>query len=388
MNRPLIITIGIVIILLVVALWAYLLIFGAPTETRGVFTNLGLVPEAEREVRIVEPVLEQEGAQLSLSSQALQQLTTRAVAGASFISEDGKPAILYAESGTGHIYKIDLESKRETQISVSTFAQTAKALFSPLGTAVALTEFNDYSSKTSVGIINSSDSTLQVSSLPGEAENIAFKDETTVYYTKNSDNGTVGYSYNSKTDSTSTLFTLDIPSIRMLWGHSVEGFYAYTKPSQYLEGYIYKITNGKLSPLPIQGFGLTAFAYKDQVVVTNISDDGYTSVMFENGIQKKQPLLMLEEKCVTSPLSSSEIWCASDVARQEAEYLEDWYKGIVTSTDYLWLTDLEYESAQLIIDFKSASGRSIDVTNMSIDAQGKNLLFINKIDQTLWMYRI
>ena len=124
MNRPLIITIGIVILLAVISLWVYLLAYGAPQAPREVFTNLGLF-NGQIEEGVTPMVEEDAGISLALSNEPLQQISTRAIAGFGFSSSTQGDKIRYAELGTGHIYEIDMVNATELQITLTTFPQTA-----------------------------------------------------------------------------------------------------------------------------------------------------------------------------------------------------------------------------------------------------------------------
>ena len=44
MNKPLIFTIAITVVLLIAGIWVYLMLFGSPQNTGEVFTNLGFQP--------------------------------------------------------------------------------------------------------------------------------------------------------------------------------------------------------------------------------------------------------------------------------------------------------------------------------------------------------
>jgi hypothetical protein len=43
---------------------------------------------------------------------------------------------------------------------------------------------------------------------------------------------------------------------------------------------------------------------------------------------------------------------------------------------------------ELVSDFTYASGRNIDIAQIGIDTEGERLYFINKNDNTLWMYTL
>ena len=57
MNRALVITVGIVIIIIVLGVWVYLMLFGTPEKTGDVFTNLGF-EISQQDTTIAPPQLQ------------------------------------------------------------------------------------------------------------------------------------------------------------------------------------------------------------------------------------------------------------------------------------------------------------------------------------------
>lgn len=385
MNRPLIITIGITIVLFVLSVWVYLLVFGTPKETKDIFANLGVIEPSEEIVEIVPAnTTSDRSGKLALTGSALQQLTTRAVAGFAFASSS---IVRYVERGTGHMYEINLDSGVETQISLTTFPQTVKAIFSPKATEVALISYIQYEQKVSIGAINSDTEQIEVIAFPYNAQNISFADETTVYFTLEEDKKTTGYTYNLEAHSQLKLFTTQLQDI-IVWGSDVSGeMYIQTKPTKYLEGYLYTISENVLTAVTSPAYGLTSFINGEYIITSEVKDLSYVSQWLHDDTSTNQPILMIKEKCVFDPIEVAKTWCASPL-ETNSDYLENWYKGKLTSQDYLWSTSLDAQSSTLIGDLSTLSGRTIDVTDISINTDGAILLFGNKIDQTLWIYRI
>lgn len=391
MKRPLIITIGIVIILLVLGLWVYLLVFGTPKESSEVFTNLGILAKNETQVRVVDPLQtqggKQEGVQLALGGLELQQLTTRAVAGFAFASSSSS-IVRYVEKGTGHVYEIDLTSGQETQISLLTLPQTVRAFFSPDAESIAFVSYDTYTTNVVVGTLTKNQEQMDIAELPQNAQNISFKNDSTLYYSLTTDGVTKGYSYNINTLTSTELLSIELADIDLTWGNGLTSIYAQTKPSQYAEGYLYTVSKNILLPVGQSHTGLTSVLSNTNVINSYIEDGIYMSSRLFNATNSMQSIVMLDEKCVFNPLAETSIWCASPKETLSASYLENWYKGTITSKDALWLSDLSEQSSTLIADLSILSGRTIDISDIHIDNKGTILLFTNKIDQTLWIYQI
>jgi len=98
------------------------------------------------------------------------------------------------------------------------------------------------------------------------------------------------------------------------------------------------------------------------------------------------PILALKDKCVFDSFTDEYLWCAAPNTSEEATFVEDWYKGTLTSEDNLWLIELAAGEARLYADFKNLSGRTIDVSEITINETGTAITFTNKTDHTLWLY--
>jgi hypothetical protein len=97
---------------------------------------------------------------------------------------------------------------------------------------------------------------------------------------------------------------------------------------------------------------------------------------------------MIDDKCVFDSENTDGVWCASPLTVPNGDYLENWYKGVVTSEDYLWYTNLEDQTSTLLGDLSSLAGRIVDVTDLTVNHKNNLLLFGNKLDGALWLYKV
>lgn len=388
MKRSLIITIGILIILAIMGMWGYLMLYGAPKETREVFTNLGFSSKGNIPTRVIDVEnIQNQGTNLSLTGSALQQLSTRAVAGFGFV-EDSDTKIRYVEKGTGHLYEINTKESTENQISLTTIPKIAEAVFSPDGETVVLTSYEGYEKKVTLGTLDKKNQSLSLVTLPQNAENISFLNDKILYFSVENSVGTKGYSYAISSLAQTEVFTLTLTNLIVSWGDGQSGITIETKPTASQEGYAYTISKNILTPKKAKGYGLSILSDKTRTIASTIEDTVYVSTLYGTASETKQPILMLKKKCVFDSTNDDVVWCASPLAPPSASYLENWYKGTITSEDYLWYVDLSSQSAQLILDFKKLSGKVIDVASMGSTEDGRSLIFTNKVDQTLWMYKV
>jgi hypothetical protein len=100
------------------------------------------------------------------------------------------------------------------------------------------------------------------------------------------------------------------------------------------------------------------------------------------------PIIVQPNKCVFSTDNTDKIYCGYEEANLNYEFPDNWYKGLVSFADTLYEIDVKKGLAAKLIDTEKETGRELDTIGMDISAQTKVLYFINKNDNTLWMYEI
>ena len=386
MNRTLIVTTGILFILLMLVMWGYLFMYGAPKQTREVFSNLGIIPTSDTQTtRTVEALapLQKNESRLSLGAGPLEQITTRAVAGFTFLADEPN-TIIYAERGTGHIYEINLTSSLERQISVTTLPQTVNAIFSPNASYVALTVHEGYNKKTTVGTLQKGSDSMSFTDLPYNADNIAFTQDSKIHYTRREAHKTLGYLFDMTSKKETLLFSAPQNDATVNWTDS-KAFIA-PKPTRFFEGALYEIASGKLIPKTTMLLGLRAFVVGENILYSYIQDKQYVGEAIVGGKIIKQAIVLIANKC-TSDTTVGNLWCAAPLTTPST-YLESWYKGEIISEDYLWHVNLISGEATVAGDFPKLAQQTLDVSVLTASHDTSSLLFINKTDQTLWIYRV
>jgi len=373
------------IVLLVILTWGYLFLYGAPESTNDVFAKFGIVgrndgPKFDASNTAADDSLaERDG-----TASTLRQLTTSLVAGATFVDDD---TVRYIEKGTGYLYELTLSSKTETQITNTTFTKIIRATISPNGNRVLLTTEAGDTTRISIGTVvrtDTGDSSFEVTNLPEGASEASFsKDGTGVYYLLKTGQGSEGHMYTLAESEDRILFSLPFGAARVSWG---EETYIYTKPTSKLPGYVYKIENGVPMYVRSGALGLTAFGYPGGVVTTEVtSEKSVVSRAYEkNGAEYFLPLGLYPEKCAGTWATSTLI-CAFD-PNINAEYPDNWYKGVVSFEDAFWSVGIEDGNATVLTYPEDEVGRSVDITDMQGNGDGTEFLFTNKKDGTLWLF--
>ncbi len=388
MKKTIFISIGVLIIILVLGIWAYLFTYGTPENSKEIFTRFGIgntTQNAENEIpsQNEESVVDVDSIADVGTLQRLKQLTTRPVAGAVFI-ENG---IRYVEQGTGHVYDINLTTGEESLIRGTTIPRSADAIFTKDGSTVAITAYEASGNMTTLEEVwkDGQPSVAEGKRLPVGAHELYFGDSTsTLMYLLEEESGSSGYSYSTRTGDGKQIFKTVLRDIHVLWGKTI---YVYTTPSSLTEGYIYRISGSDLQYVTSGGRGLVGFVYDDGLMITKVANSVVTSYAQDtSGNQILSPVSVMPEKCVKKPTKRNSLYCSVPIAFDAKKFPDDWYKGIVSYSDILWDVDVTGSRSTVISNFFSESGREIDVAKIGTNEDGTFIYFINKNDNTLWMY--
>jgi hypothetical protein len=392
MNKKFFIIGGLAVILLLLGVWAYLLVYGAPTSTDDVFANLGTGGEVSREeVAVPLPVIEEKPV-VNIAAGRLRQLTTGPVAGFKEVSiSTSTPNLLhYVEMGTGHVYTINTQSGESTRISATTFPQTVVAEISNDGRYYA---FLGASATKVAPLTIGSIATATVSitkSYEGTASAVAFNDAGSLYIMSREGDVSSAVTYTVESNSSAPLFTLPFLEATVQWNKERGGAHlVYPKPAATLEGQLYRVTGTSFTRLPIQGLGLTAIQSGDVTLYTVVENRRLISYFYHSQLNLSDPLNspVLTEKCVSLSNEGSFI-CAQDRSQTNLRSQDTWYTGEVTFSDTVWLLDGNTLTGELLFDGLEESGRQLDMIELTLNPTGEVLYFINKLDNTLWMYEL
>ncbi len=391
MKKSTFIIIGIVIILVLLLTWVYLLFFRSNDNSNGnIFANLGIFNKNGDET-LFEPNLENDDDKITLETSInnpLRQLTTRRVIGFVELSDEDKQELFvqYMEAGTGHIYKINLNSGAEERISATTLPQASRAEFSSDGQTVAVQVGKDIL----LGKLGDKID-LDNQKLPYLISDFTFTNQGKLLFTEKTSTGTVGKILNTDNLSTNTIFSIPLQSITMIWDKTGEGdHFLYPKVSNQLPGYLYSLKNGQLHREPFSGNGLTAMVNKDYIVYNVFTPEGtYESKVINRKDRLTTELTMyaLPEKCDFDK-SSNNLYCAGFSGENlGTNFPENWYKGLTNYDDAVWRANLDTLSGFDSLFYpKATQGRELDITNLMSSVKYKVIYFINNQDQTLWYY--
>lgn len=379
--KKIFISLGIIIVIFLLGAWGYLLIYGTPEGARDVFTRF-----EEGDGFSTTPLPADDlntDIEFDTTPARLRQLTTRPVAGATFIER----GIRYVEQGTGHIYDLDLETGERTLISGTTLPKATEAVFSLDGERVIISTLNEGGVRSVIADISTTTNesgSMEAVSLPNNITDFGFSQDYAYYLLKQPD-GSIGYRYDPEDRTATTIFTLPLRDVRILWGDTI---YAYTTPTAQQRGSVYRVGgNNTLSYVTTDGPGLVAVAYKNGVVATSIVDGELSSMaLTTKGGRVAQSFPAIPEKCTQDPINPISLFCAVPTNITEGEFPDSWYMGKLSYTDTLWRFNTETGGASLLLDLSYESGRDMDVRAIGADKLGTRLFLVDKNDNTLWLF--
>ena len=376
MNKPLIITIAIGVLLLALGSWVYLFLFGAPQTPDEVFTDLGITPTSDENIPLNATGTTELPA-LDLTGAAFQQLTLRPVAG--YVQRSANQ-VVYMEQGTGHLFSIDTSTGQETRLTNTTIPVATTGYLN--ADASAMVVVRGLPGERAVLIGQRTGDTLDQTSLPPTAENFIFTSTSTLVYTVADQSGSRGYEYNLTTDTQRELFAVPFSDIDVhITSNAV---YVSNQPATGLEGALYEVRGTTLTPVSNPHFGFVALVTDSQYARSSVREGQLQSVIasLTNTETTLIAPVVVPEKCTWRDAT---LLCASPFSVDTPNYIENWYQGVVRSNDVLWQIDPNTGGAQMLDNPETVLGRPLDMERLSGTTAGE-LFFINRLDNSLWRY--
>lgn len=376
MSKKVLIIVGVALLVFVVGAWLYLFFTGKTAQT-GDFASFGAGQNANTPLIVPGENADSLGGNGGeIVFKRLQQLTLRPVAGAVIAGD----VIKYVEAGTGHIYEINLLNGRESLLGGVTLPQTHRAVFSLSGTFVAITQYLTNTPRTLVGSV-SPDGGFESISLPEGAAEVLFSHtkDGVFYYLMKQPWGSVGYSYDIESSTAQKLFEIPLRDVRVVWEDEI---YVYTTPTYTQAGYAYRVGGNNLEYLSADERGLLLTPATGGPLITKVVGDILLSSRIHEGGTETYSTL-IPEKCTKIPLG---LVCGVPKEYEVVDFPDRWYKGLVSYIDILWSVDFETKSSATLIDLVAESGREIDIAQIGADEAGERFWFINKNDNSLWLF--
>jgi len=330
--------------------------------------------------------------------QVLQQITSEPVAGATMILPPLATSTLvrYVDRATGNIYDYDIPGNTLMRRTITTIPKVRETVWSPDGSSVIMrflengTDFIDsYYATFDAASTSTTPEELTGDYLPANLTQItALGSSKNIFSLTSGQSGASGFVSPITGGSRTLVFQSPISE----WdaqGISPTKVALTTKPAGYTNGFLYFLDTNASMLTKILGNvqGLTTLtSHSGNYVLFSENNNGYTLKLLD--VDNKEVIDLglntVPEKCAWSS-DDLTVYCAVSSAPLNADYLDLWYQGVVSTSDDIWKIKPVERSTELA--YKMAD-KNIDGINLSVDSVNGYVSFMNKKDLSLWVLRV
>lgn len=307
----------------------------------------------------------------------LRKISSEPVAGAVIFdvgatkTASGTSAVRFVEKGTGNVYEAKSDSNTITRLTNTTIPKIVRAFWLPNGSGFLAQTIIPESEiiETSFVKLNKNAASTSVESLTPFSTTIG-KLPTGIKEIAISPDGSKIFYYTVSGSSNWFISNPDGTSVTSVMSHSLTEWL----PKWTSANSITMNTKGSSNAL--------SYSYSFDVGGKTLKKIGVN----ETGISSQTNTLA--EKCVQTKDKNPTLYCAVPSQLPAGNYPDAWYKGLVSTEDFIEKVDLNNDIFFGVADLTDLSGQKIDVVDPSLSPDGSHLIFRNKIDGYLWLLRI
>ncbi len=209
-----------------------------------------------------------------------------------------------------------------------------------------------------------------------------------VFYILNDSQSSDGYISNFDGSKTAKIWSSKIKELTSQFVNS-KTVALTTNPAPNVPGYMYFVdtTNGQVRKILGDINGLSGNVNSDDTQVLYVSQTSSLKMYLFDIKTNITSLITPEtfpEKCVWSKKEKGVVYCAVPKQKLSGESLTSWYLGFASFDDYVWKFDTTNNTASVILDASKEAGQRVDIMKPILSENEHYLVFINKIDNTLW----
>lgn len=341
-----------------------------------------------------------EGVSVGSSTSRLWEVSAVPVAGFGWVSTSS-PALYFVERSSGYVFEADTNDRNITRLTDTLRPKIYQALITEnagiversIDTSGALITFAGTVASSSNAALTSTSSPdeLQGNDLPPNILAIAADPvSSALYYLIQSPSGMSLVSTNVKGTGEKNLFSSSITGWHIF--APGDGSVALLQsPLDGVEGYAYKLQGNSLS-LIAQEPGLTILPHPYSSALIFGSSSGGTLSLFARASASSTPvqlsLATVADKCAWAPGGSLIAYCGVPQSVPSQQFLDDWYKGLVHTSDAFYTVDASAGTSALLYNPTGDTNVQLDADDVSVDPTGQYIAFINAADQSLWVIRV
>ncbi len=323
----------------------------------------------------------------------LRRLSTEPVSGAGVLDIKAGTVVRFIEKATGHIFETELFSPNTNRISNTTIPVVINAMWGNGNNSLIARYLKDDNqtvdtySLTLKTVSTSTENTISGIAFPSKISDVSVF-ETSVFYLEQGNNFSTGF-----------ISKFDGGSKKQIWNSAIKELLSQyinaktvaltTKSAPGVSGFLYFVDTGTgfvrsiISNVP----GLSTLVNPDGTKVLYLEQGSGTKMfLFDQKTKISTDIspITFPEKCVWSKKDATVAYCAVPKEYIDNNTLTSWYQGLISTNDDIWKFDTKSNSSTVIESLSISSGFQIDVIKPILSTNERYLIFINKIDNSLW----
>lgn len=400
-KKTFIIIVSVILILLLVGLVGYYLIIqnssGNPSGPGNIFKNFFPFGGGSS---TTTPVVDQNNATTTPETptpidftKKLRKISSEPVAGAGVVDVKAGTLVRHIEKATGHIYETELFSPNQIRISNTTIPMVYDAVWGNKNNSL-ITKYLEDDNQTidTYGIsikpvATSTENAISATKFPANISDIsAFG--SSVFSLQQKIGSSAGYVSNFDGSKRVTIWSSPIKELLSQYVNA-KTVALTTKPDEGTPGFLFFVNtgNGTVTEVLSNVLGLSTLV-NDLATQVLLLNEGNGPQMLVYDIKTKsyrsEAPVTFPEKCVWSKKDKTIVYCAVPQETLGVSSLTSWYRGFVSFTDSIWKYDTKNNISSMIENLSTDSNEQIDVIKPILSDNEKYLVFINKIDNSLW----
>jgi hypothetical protein len=308
--------------------------------------------------------------------------------------------VRYIEKATGHIFEVEMFSPKNERISNTTIPLVYNAVWGNNASSLIARYLDDddvtvstYSislkniSTTTTAVSSTTENTIAGLAFPGGISDVSVSG-TSVFYLVQSTNASQGFVSNFDGSKKKLIWNSEIKELNSQFVND-KTVALNTKPYQNIPGFLYFVdtTTGGVKRILGNIPGLSTLS--DNLGASVLYLEQGSTVKFllfdvKSKTKKEISPRTFPEKCVFSKKDSSIVYCAVPKILIDNTTLTSWYQGKISLSDDIWKYNLKDGTSNILGSLSEEAGGNIDVTTPLLSQSEQYLVFINKIDNSLW----
>jgi hypothetical protein len=335
----------------------------------------------------------------------LRKISKEPVAGAVIYNVGTTSLVRFVEKGTGNVYEVRSNSLTTERLTNTTIPKIIRGYWLPDASgflAQTLVPESEIVETSFVKLIKNKATTSNeiltpysttISKLPTGIKEIAIRsDGKKIFYYITNNSASSWFISNPDGTEQSVVLTHPLTEWLPKW-ISTDTIIMQSRSSSESVGYTYSfdVKNKTLKKVGVGLVGLSANTNNDGTLSIVSGGGNFPQIFLINNKEVSVSELAaggMAEKCVWTKEKVSSVYCAIPSQIPTGNYPDIWYKGLVSTQDFIEKIDVSNKIYTRTADLFSLSQEKIDAVDLSLSPDETHLVFRNKIDGFSWLLRV